>query len=159
MTTREELIDGFRMIVREGLRTTASFGPDDWSYQVHDEEGGWSVKQVYCHLTATADITPGFIAAMSQTPEGQNTAAGLDVDAFNARGIAAREGMGESELMEAFKTSHEKLIEFVQGMPEEQLQQRRRFGAQEGPVVDIMASALVLHGLSHIYHTTVRPLN
>ena len=159
MTTREELIGGFRMMIREGLRTTAVFGPEDWVYRVHDEDGGWNVKQVYCHLTATADITPGFIAAMSQTPEAQNTAAGLDVDAFNAQGIAAREGMSESELMEAFKASHEKLIEFVRGMPDEQLQQRRRFGAQEGPVADIMASALVLHGLSHIYHAQSRPLN
>ena len=61
--------------------------------------------------------------------------------------------------MEAFKASHEKLVEFVQGMPEEQLLQRRRFGALEGPVIEIMQSTLVLHGLSHIYHAQSRPLN
>ena len=159
MTTREELIDGFQMIIREGLRVAATFGPDDWSYQVHDEDAGWTVKQTFCHLTATADIVPGFVGAMAQTAEGENTAANLDVDAFNAQQISSREGMSEHELMEAFKASHEKLIDFIRGMPDEQLAQRRRFGAIEGPVAHIMATSLVLHGLSHIYHTTVRPLN
>jgi len=45
MTTRGELIEGFRMMTREGLRTTAHFGPEDWAYQVHDEDGG----STYCH--------------------------------------------------------------------------------------------------------------
>ncbi len=159
MTTREELIDGFRMIIREGLRTTAGFGPDDWSYQVHDEGGGWNAKQVFCHLTATADIVPGLVGALTQAEEGQDAAAALDIDAFNAQQVAAREALGEAELMEAFKTSHEKLIGFVEEMQDDQLQLRRRFGAQEGPVADIMQSTLVLHGLSHIYHAQSRPLN
>ncbi len=159
MTSREELIEGFRMIIREGLRTMRGYGPDDWKDQVHDEEGGWTVKHVYCHLAATAEVTPAFIGALSQTPEGQDTAGSLDIDAFNAQNVAARESMSESELMEAFKTSHEKLIEFVQGMPEEQLQQRRRFGPVEGPVADLMDTVLVLHGLSHIYYAADRPLS
>ncbi len=159
MTARGELIDGFRMIIREGLRTTANFTPDDWSYQVHDEGGGWTAKQVYCHLAATADITPGFLGALSQAPAGQNAASGFDVDAFNAQQVAARESLDAAALREAFRTAHEKLIEFVQGMPEEQLAQRRRFGQLEGPVVDIMQTVLVLHGLSHIYHAQSRPLN
>ncbi len=159
MTTREELIEGFRMIVREGLRTSARFGPDDWTYQVHDEGGGWNAKQIYCHLTSTAEITPGFIAAMSQAPEGQNVAAALDINSFNAQGVAKYDAMGEQELMEAFKAQHEKLIEFLQGMPEDQLQQRRRFGANEGPVIDVMQTILVLHGLYHIYSAQNRPLN
>ncbi len=159
MTTREELIDGLRIIIREGLRTTRDFGPDDWSYLVHDEEGGWTAKQVYAHLAATADIVPGFVGALSQAEEGQNAAARLDIDDFNAQGIASREGLDGPELMAGFQASYEKLIEFVQGMPEEQLEQRRRFGAHEAPVAEIMDSALVLHGLSHIYHAQSRPLN
>lgn len=159
MTTREELIDGFRMIIREGLRTTADFAPDGWKQQVHDEEGGWNVKQIYCHLAATADIVPGFIGALSQAPKEHDAAAGLDIDTLNAQGVADRESMSEQELMRAFKASHEKLIEFVRGLPEEQLEQHRTFGPLKGPVADIMATALVLHALSHIYHAADRPLS
>lgn len=158
MTTREELIDGFRMVVREGLRTTASLGPDDWKQQVHDEEGGWNVKQVFCHLTATVDALPAFAAMLAQAQPGENPGAGFDIDSFNAQGVAAREGMSESELMQAFKTSHEKAIDVVREMPEEQLQQQRRFGPLEGTVADIAATALVLHALSHIYHAADQPL-
>ena len=156
-TTREELIDSFRMVIREGLRTSGEFGPDDWKAQVHDEEGGWDVKRIFCHLAATADVTPGFLGALSQAPEGQDAAASLDIDSFNAQGVAAREGLSTEELRDAFKTSHEKLIEFIQGMPDEQLEERRRFGPLEGAVADIMATALVLHALSHIYHAADRP--
>ena len=92
MTTREELIDGFRMMIREGLRTTANLGPDDWKAVVHDEEGGWNVKQVYCHLAATAEITPAFVAAMSVDPVEQDPLAGIDVDDFNAQGVTRLEG-------------------------------------------------------------------
>ena len=159
MTTREELIDGFRMIIREGLRTTAHLGPDDWKAVVHDEEGGWNVKQVYCHLTAIADVTPGLLGALSQTAEGEDAGANLDIDAFNAQNVASREGMSEAELMEAFEASHEKLIEFLQDVPDEQLQQRRRFGPVEGTVAEVMATILVLHDLSHIYHAADRPTN
>lgn len=156
MTTREELIEGFRTIIREGLRTTAKFGPDDWSYQVHGEEGGWNRKQIYCHLAATAEVAPGFLASLANMAEGQDAGAGFDIDAFNAQGVSQREQLGPQELMESFKTSYEKLIDFVGQLPEEQLAQRRRFGAVEGPVADIMASVLVLHGLAHIYLASTR---
>jgi hypothetical protein len=158
MTTREELIDGLRMVIREGLRTTAAFGADDWKAQVHDEEGGWNVKQVYCHLTATVDALPGFAALLAQSKEGQNPGAGFDINAFNAQGVADRQGMSESELMGAFKTSHEKAIDLIQNMPQEQLEQRRSFGPIEGTIAEIADTALVLHALSHIYHAADRPI-
>ncbi len=159
MTTREELIDGFRMLVREGLRTTRDLTPEGWKAQVHDEEGGWTVHAIYCHLAATADIVPGFIGALSQAPKDQDTAANIDIDALNAQGVAGRTDLGGPELIEAFQASHEKLIEFVQGMPEEQLEQHRTFGPLKGRVADIMQTALVLHGLSHVYHAADQPQN
>lgn len=159
MTTRDELIGGIRMLIQEAQRTTARFKPDDWTYQVHDEGGGWTAKQLYCHLASTAEITPGFVSAMSQAAEGQNLAANLDIDAFNTQGVTKYAAMGSAELVGAVKTQYEKLIEFVKAMPDDQLQQKRRFGAMEGPVVDIMQTALVLHGISHIYNAQSRPLN
>ena len=72
---------------------------------------------------------------------------------------ASREALDGPALMAGFQASYEKLIEFVQGMPEEQLEQRRVFGAQNAPVAEIMDSALVLHGLSNVYHAQSRPLN
>ena len=159
MTTRDELVEGLRMIAREGLRTSAGFGADDWAYQVHDEDGGWTVKQVYCHLTSTAEVLPGIVGALTNAEEGQNAAATIDIDSFNAQGVAAREKMEESALMEAFSGAYEKAVEAVQALPEEQLQLQRRFGAIEAPVGDLIDTFIVLHGLSHVYHAQSRPLN
>ena len=159
MTTKEELLDGFQMIVREGLRTTASFSPDDWDYKVHTEEGGWTARQLYCHLTSTAELLPVLAGNLSQLQEGQNAAAGIDIDALNAQGVSAREQMTPQELMESFQAANEKATEFVKGIPDEQLQQRRRFGPIEAPVAELFQTFFVLHGLSHVYHAQSRPLS
>lgn len=153
MTTRDELIDGLRTARREGLRVTSTFSPGDWKRQVHGEENGWNRKKIYCHLTAVAEITPGFAPNLVALPAGGDAAAGIDIDAFNAQLVAAKEQLGEKELMSAFTAAYENVIAFVQGMPEEQLRQQAKFGALEGPVVDILDSVLVLHSMAHIYST------
>ena len=151
MTTREELIDGLQMVMREGRRVTSTFSPDDWKRQVHGEEGGWDRKRVYCHITAVAEITPAYVPNLASLPEGGDAASGMDFDAVNAQLVSAREHLGEKELMDAFETAYEKAIDFVQTMPEEQLQRQTRFGALRGPVSDIMDSVLVLHSMAHMY--------
>lgn len=156
MTTRQELIDGLGMVIREGLRTTRDFGPDDWTARVHDEEGGWNRKQVYAHLTAVAEVAPAFLGALGNAPAEQDAGAGLDVDAFNAQQVAAKEALTPAELLTAFQGAYERLIEHVRGMPEELLTSRRRFGALAGTVAEIMNSVLVLHALAHVYHANTR---
>lgn len=151
-TTREELVGGLRMLAREGSRLAATFTADDWKRTVHDEDGGWNVKQIYCHLAATAEVVPALAGRLAESKEGDDTAAGLDLDAFNAQQVAAREGLGEPELIKAYEQSHQKLIEFAQGLPDEQLQQRRRFANDEGTVAELMQLIIVMHGLSHVYH-------
>jgi len=159
MTTRKELIDGFKMMIREGQRTTKDFGPEDWAYTVHTEEGGWVVRQLYAHLVSTAEITPGLVGAFAQASEGQNVVADINIDELNAQGVEGKKELSDAELMEAFTKSHEAAITFLEGMSDEQLSQRRRFGAIEAPVADLLGTFFVLHGLSHIYHATSRPLN
>lgn len=159
MTTRQELLDGVAMIIREGQRTTAAFGPNDWSYKIHAEEGGWTVKQIYSHLASTAEVMPMLVGALEQTGEGQNAAANLDVNQFNAQGVAQRESLSEKELLDAFKTSYEKAAEYLKTVPEEKLQMTRRFGQIEAPVAELIDTYFVLHALGHIYNCTSRPLN
>ena len=151
MTTRDELIDGFQMIIRQGQRITSTFTPEDWKRQVHDEGGGWDRKEVYSHVAAVAEIAPNLADNLASVPEGGEAFAGVDIDAINAQLVAAKQSLSESELMEAFKAVHEKLIEFVQAMPEEQLTANTKFGAVEGPVAGVIDSIVVLHALAHIY--------
>jgi hypothetical protein len=150
VTTKQELAEGMRMIVREAKRVTSTFTDDDWKKPVHGDEG-WNRKQVYCHIAATAEIAPAFLGNVGNAAEGQDAGAGLDIDAFNAQMVAAKEALAPAELMQAIADGHEKLIEFVQNLPDEQLAQKRKFLAVEGTVSDVIDSVLVLHALAHIY--------
>ena len=156
MTTKQQLIDGFELIIREGLRTTGDFSPDDWNVVVHDDEGGWNRKQIFCHVTATAEATPGLFGVLVNAPEGQDAGAAFDIGAFNAQAVAERENMPTEELRAKFKAAFENLIEFTRTVPDEQLGQRRKFGALEADVGDMMSSLLVLHSLGHIYLSSIR---
>ena len=152
MTTREDLIDGFKMIIREGQRITSGFEPDDWKKQVHDDEGGgWNRKQVYCHVTAIGEIAPSMAPNLAATPAGSDAGAGIDLNAMNAQLVAAKESLSEAELMDTFTAAYEKLIEFVKEMPQEQLDAQTKFMAASGSVADVVDSLIVLHGLAHIY--------
>ena len=158
MTTRDELIDGLRTVRRQGLRVMSGFGPDDWQRKVLDEGGTWTRKQAYAHLTAVAEITPGFIGNLGSASETADAAAGFDIDAFNAQMVAAKEALSPQDLVTSFDTGFGKLIEFVQNVPEEQLQNRTQFGEVKGPVSDIMDSVLILHSMAHIYGAGGSPL-
>ncbi len=152
MTTREDLIQGLQMIKREGQRITATFTSDDWKKAVHGEEGdGWNRKQVYCHVTAIAEIAPSMEPNLASVPEGGNAGEGVDIDALNAQLVAAKEALNEADLMETFGTAHDKLIEFIKDIPQEHLDAQTAFGAISGSVADVIDSLIILHGLSHIY--------
>jgi len=156
MTTKGQIIDGIEMVIREGLRTTGDFNDNDWNHAVHDEEGGWTRKQVYCHLAATADIAPGFLQNIATADEGKDAGAGFDIGAFNAQQVAARESASTEELLKSFESSHKELIKAIKDLPDEQLALKRKFGAFEGTVADMIQSVLVLHGLAHVYLSSTR---
>jgi hypothetical protein len=152
MTTREELIQGFEMMKREGLRITSKFSPDDWKIVVHDDEGdGWNRKQVYSHVTAIAEISPSLAPNLAAVPEGGNAGEGVDLNAMNAQLVAAKNELSETELMATFETAHDNLIAFVKEMSQEQLDAQTAFMAVSGTVADVVDSLVILHGLSHIY--------
>ncbi len=152
MTTREELIQGLQMMLREGERITSTFAPEDWQKVVHDEESdGWNRKQVYSHVTAIAEISPSLAPNLANVPEGGNAGEGVDINAMNAQLVAAKNELSETELMATFRTAHENLIEFIQGMPQDQLDAQTAFGNISGTVADVIDSLIILHGLSHIY--------
>ena len=152
MTTRENLIDGLQMILREGERLTSAFTPEDWKKQVYDDEGGgWNRKQVYGHVTAIAEIAPSLAPNLAALPEGGDAGAGIDINALNEQLVTAKNALSEAELMDAFKAAYENLIKFVEEMPAEQLEAQTKFGAVSGSVADVVDSLIILHGIAHIY--------
>jgi hypothetical protein len=157
VTTRDELVSGLQTVLREGSRIMSGFGPDDWKKKVLDEGGTWTRKQAYAHVTAVAEVTPGLLGGLAGSG-GNDVAASMDIDAFNAQAVSAKESLSEQDLMAAYKTGFEKLIDFVKTMPEEQLAAKAKFGLQEGTVAEVVDSLLVLHSMAHIYGAGGSPL-
>jgi hypothetical protein len=158
-TSKADLVAGLQTVLREGNRVMAGFSADDWKKPALDADvEGWTRKQVYCHITALAEITPGFINGLAGAPEGTDGAAGIDINALNAQMVAAKEAMSEPELQAAFKTGYENLIKFVEGLDESQLQGQRQFGELKGALGDVMSGVLVLHSAAHIYNAGGSPL-
>ncbi len=158
MTTRDELVSGLQAVRRHGMRVMSGFAPDDWQKKVLDEGGTWTRKQAYGHLTSAAEITPAFIGGLANQPPGTNATDGFDIDAFNAQQVAAKDTLSNDELMKAFQSAFDGVIKFVQDAPQETLQRQARFGNLDAPVLDIMDTVLVVHGIAHVYGAGGSPL-
>ncbi len=153
MATREDIIQALELTLREGKRTTSLFADGEWDAE---RSSGWTPKQVYCHLASTAKIVPQLGAGLANAPEDADIAAGMDINAMNAQAVGQMESMEPGQIMQAFETSYAELIDYVKSLPEEQLQAKRRFLSDSVPVADILASAIGLHGIHHVYEASSR---
>lgn len=153
MATREEIIAGLELTVAQGKRTTALFAEGEWDSK---RAAGWTPKEVYAHLASVAAIVPNLAQGLANAPEDQDIAQGTDIDAMNAQSVAAMASMTPEQVMAAFEANYGKLIDFVKSLPVEQLNARRRFISDTVPVSDILASAIMLHGIHHVYEAASR---
>jgi len=153
MATREEIIQGLEMTVRQAKRTTALLAPEEWDTR---RPVGWTPKEIYAHLAAVAGMVPALSQGLAAAPEDQDITAGMDINTMNDQAVKAMASMTPEQVMAAFEANYRKLIEFVKALPDEQLQMKRSFLSGPIPVSDILASNVMLHGLHHVYEAYSR---
>ncbi len=153
MANREDIIQALELTVREGKRTTSLYAEGEWDAK---RESGWTPRQVYSHLAATAKIVPQLGAGLANASEDTDIGAGMDINAMNAQAVDQMEGMEPAQIMQAFETNYSELIDYVKNLPDEQLQAKRRFLSDSVPVSDILASSIGLHGIHHVYEAFSR---
>ena len=153
MATREEIVAGLELTVAQGKRTTSLFAEGEWDSK---RAAGWTPKEVYAHLASVAAIVPNLAQGLASAPEDQDIAQGMDVDEMNARSVTAMASMTPEQVMKAFEDNYRKLIDFVKSLPDEQLNAKRRFISDAVPVSDILANAIMLHGIHHVYEAASR---
>jgi hypothetical protein len=148
MATREEIIAGLELSVTQAKRTTSLFAEDEWNSK---RPCGWTPKEVYSHLASVAALVPNLAQGLMAAPEDKDIAEGMDIDQMNARAVAAMAAMTPQQVMAALEANYAKLIGFVKSLPDEQLNVKRRFISDAVLVSDILANAIMLHGLHHVY--------
>ncbi len=83
----------------------------------------------------------------------------LDVADYAAaarEGREFRQGMNHQQVFEAFEKNYAALIDFVKGLPEDQLNMKRSFLSDPIHLSDILASTVMLHGIHHVYEANSR---
>src|SRR5574341_1300360 len=153
MATREEIIAGLELTVSQAKRTTARFAADEWDSK---RKTGWTPKEIYAHLAAVAAMVPAFSQGMMASAEDRDMTAGIDINQMNEQSVSAMRGMTPEQILQAFEANYAKLIDFVKGLPDEQLAVTRQFGPVATPVSDILANIVMLHGIHHVYEANNR---
>lgn len=149
MPTKKELVNGVRLLASEAQRAASFFDRAQWGRKTVD---GWTVKEVYCHILATAQGMSMFLPALRNLPAGADLGGLFDIDDVNAKGVAANIEKEPSELVEGIAQAYEALVPVIEGLDQPFLEKPVKFGVYEMPVADLAATAIVLHGLAHIYH-------
>jgi hypothetical protein len=153
MATREEIIGLLEQTVAQAKRTTSLYAEGEWD---QERPSGWTPRQVYCHLAATAAIVPQMAAGLQNSDEDADISSGMDINTMNAQAVSSMESMEIDQIMQAFENNYANLIKFVKEAPEETFQMKRRFMSDTVPVSDIVASSIGLHGLHHVYEAFSR---
>jgi hypothetical protein len=153
MATKEEIIAGLELTISQAKRTTSLWaeGESEWKRAT-----GWTPREVYSHLAAVAGVIPQLGQGLSAAPENTDIAQGMDINAMNAQAVGGMASMPFPQVMERFEANYGKLIDYVKSLPDDLLNQKRRFFSEPIPVSDILANTVVLHGLHHVYEANSR---
>jgi hypothetical protein len=90
--------------------------------------GTWSLKDILAHVTTWEEEALKYLPLIAQgdKPPRYSTMYG-GIDAFNARMMEQKQGLSLSEVVRQQDETHRRLIDYVQGVPEEQFARETRF--------------------------------
>lgn len=118
---------------------------DDWDRPTSNP--AWSARDILTHLSIAE---PGLLTRMHLILEGKSELPpGFDLNVYNIRQVARRQGMAVSELVDSLATSREKLLSFLDGLPEESLEIRGWHASGREVTVAEMLQILAGHEESH----------
>jgi hypothetical protein len=150
VTSRQDFAKGVDAFVQRVESIAGSLSPGDWQKTVY--EGGWNVKQVYCHLASMAGGASFIInMAASMPPSGGGGQGGFDIDAFNAREVAARQDKPSEEIIAELKSGCARSKEAVEAASDELLgrQMTMPWGVS-GTLAEILATSVAGHQAAHL---------
>jgi hypothetical protein len=99
-----------------------------------------------------AQMGPAMLAA----PEAADMTQSTNITDLNAQTLASMQQLTPPQLVAMIETNYGKAIEFVKGIPDDQLQVKKTFAQMAVPVSDIIANIGVLHGNHHLYEAAMR---
>ncbi|RPI33286.1 MAG: DinB family protein [Chloroflexota bacterium] len=106
----------------EGEKTVAYFqalSPGSWDHQIYTDGSCWSVLEILTHFVATEQA---FVVLIDDIISGgEGAPEGFDIDGYNEKEVARREGLSASALIDQFSTLRQQTCEQVSGLSETDL--------------------------------------
>jgi len=151
VTSKQDIVRAVGVFVDRAGTIAGSLSPADWQETVY--EGGWNVKQAYCHLAAMAGGATFIINLAASLPpsSGGGGQGGFDVDAWNAREVGAREGKPIEEILAELKSGCAASISAVEATSDELLAKEATMPwGVSGTVADILMTSVIEHNATHL---------
>jgi hypothetical protein len=148
VTSKQDIVKAIGAFVDKAEGVAASLAPADWQKTVY--KGGWNVKQAYCHLAAMAG-SPIFIINLAASPPPPSGGGGFDVDAWNAREVAARQDRPVEQILAELKSGYAKSIGVVEATSDELLAKEMTvpWGAS-GTLAELLVGSVIGHNATHL---------
>ena len=150
VTTKQDIVNAVGAFVERAESIAASFSIADWQKTVY--EGGWNVKQVYCHLAAMGG-TASFMISMAARPlpSSGGGQGGFDIDAWNAREVGARQDKPIDETLAELKSGYARGIDVVEATSDELLAKEMTmpWGAS-GTLAKLLMTSVIEHNAEHL---------
>jgi|CXWL01.1.fsa_nt_gi hypothetical protein len=150
MATKDELIQGIEVLIREGSRLATDVRPDQWDNIV--DLDGWKSKEVLAHVASVGGLVQPMVSGMATAAPGADAMAALNINQLNAAMVGQRAGKTTEELVAELETAYRGVIEFIRTAPDDMLAKTATAnGYVDVPVSDLVNRMVVMHGLAHIY--------
>jgi hypothetical protein len=89
--------------------------------------GDWSVRDILAHVTTWEEESLKYLPLIIEGGRPPKYARYGGVDAFNAMMTEQKRGLSLADVQQQMRDVHDKLIDFLQGVPEEQFLRETRF--------------------------------
>jgi uncharacterized damage-inducible protein DinB len=149
-STKQDIVKATSAFVDRAESMAARLPTADWQKTVY--EGGWNVKQVFCHLAAMGATTPFLInMAASPAPPPGGGQGGFDVDAWNAREVGARQAKPIEEILAELKSGYARSIDAINGTSDELLaKEMTTFWGESGTLAELIMTSVIDHNRQHL---------
>jgi hypothetical protein len=153
MATKEAIISGIGEVVTEAKRVAGILDERaDWDTK---RSQGWTPKEMFSHLAATAGMFPMMGPALLNAPEDADMTQSNDISQLNAASIASLANLTPAQIVEALETNYGKTVEWIKGLDEAQMARKMTFAQLKVPAGDILENIAVLHANHHLYEAVM----
>jgi uncharacterized damage-inducible protein DinB len=150
VSTKQDIVKAASAFVDRAESTAAGLSTADWQKTVY--EGGWNVKQVYCHLAAMGGTALFLInMAASPLPPSGGGQGGFDVDAWNAREVGARQARSIEQILAELKSGYARSIDAIKATSDELLaKEMTTLWGESGTLAELIMTSVIDHNGQHL---------